>query len=474
MAYSGIKIQVISEAEAVNLCEKEEGQFFDKKAKGVGGDKIQKLAVAFANADGGEFVVGIDDDDENSVPLQRWNGVDNTEEFNGLVQSLVDLNPTIDFRAKYIRIEGRPRDYVLMVSVNKGLHVFETPKKEVYVRQGPQSAKLANSMQIMGLAHAKGMSSEEDTVVNESSIDEIESGSHLKYFINQLPISDPDPLKFLLQENLIDPNSWAPRVAAILLFSDNPSTRLPKQCGVRIVRYDTRKDEIDRDYLTDDNELVEGPLYQQILSSQNKIKNQIAKNNIWTINGIKPMYFPDESIWEILVNCVIHRDYFISDNVTVSVFRNRVEFKSPGRFPGFMSADNILDQRFSRNSKLVRLLSKYKAAPNKDLGEGMNTAFQRMADEGLKYPEVLEEGNYVKVILRFAPPEQNEELILSFIEKFGEINNRQAVDIMGFDKSQQATSIFSKLRQRGIIERVDNATGANTRWKKVNTSKGGG
>ncbi|MFY0546009.1 helix-turn-helix domain-containing protein [Brevibacillus sp. H7] len=39
-----------------------EGYFFDRKAFGIQPRQIEKHAVAFANADGGELVIGIADD----------------------------------------------------------------------------------------------------------------------------------------------------------------------------------------------------------------------------------------------------------------------------------------------------------------------------------------------------------------------------------------------------------------------------
>jgi hypothetical protein len=50
----------------------------------------------------------------------------------------------------------------------------------------------------------------------------------------------------------------------------------------------------------------------------------------------------------------------------------------------------------------VRTLNRYKDAPNKDLGEGLNTAFQKMKEWGLKEPIISEDGNYV------GPPEKGQ------------------------------------------------------------------
>ena len=47
--------------EAVAIASRDEGHFFDRKSSDVSGKALQKLVVAFANADGGEAVIGIAD-----------------------------------------------------------------------------------------------------------------------------------------------------------------------------------------------------------------------------------------------------------------------------------------------------------------------------------------------------------------------------------------------------------------------------
>ena len=110
--------------------------------------------------------------------------------------------------------------------------------------------------------------------------------------------------------------------------------------------------------------------------------------DVWTTQGLKKLEYPPEAIWETIVNAVIHRDYSISDDIHILIFDNRIEILSPGKLPGYVNIENILDARFSRNSKMVRTLNRYKDPPNKDLGEGLNTTFQKMKEFGLKSPSI--------------------------------------------------------------------------------------
>ncbi|MCX2793147.1 RNA-binding domain-containing protein [Vibrio sp. Sgm 5] len=462
-----MKIVELQEKESLYYCTKDEDHFFDRKAFGLKGEKVQKIAVAFANADGGEILVGVADDKDEAVPEKRWQGQESTEAYNSVIQALSELVPSVDFRFDFLTRINESRNYVLRVKVNKGLSVHETAKKKIFLRQGAQSLPVTAPIKILELTHAKGIISEEDSLVNSASVDELDSSVELAKFLSELPIRAPDPITFLLKEKLVDSETWAPTVAAVLLFSENPSAELPKQCAIRIVRYDTDGEDIDRDALTEDNIAIEGSLYQQIQDAYAKIALFLSKNKVWKVKGLVETKYPKETIWEILVNTVIHRDYAISDNVLVSIFNNRIEFKSPGRFTGFVTAENILENRCSRNSKIVRILSKYKDSPNKDLGEGMNTAFQRMRSMGLRDPEIREDGNYVKIILRHSSNDDPENLIMKFIESNGEINNLQARDLTGIDRSEKVTYQFAKLRDKGLIQRKNSSTGLKSSWIAV-------
>lgn len=79
---------------------------------------------------------------------------------------------------------------------------------------------------------------------------------------------------------------------------------------------------------------------------------------------------------EIVTNAVLHRDYSIAADIQIRIFDNRVEIESPGRLPGHVTTANILREQFARNPKLVRIINKFPNPPNKDVGEGLNTAFE--------------------------------------------------------------------------------------------------
>lgn len=233
---------------------------------------------------------------------------------------------------------------------------------------------------------------------------------------------------------------------------------------MKVARYETKEDDPERDHLKATLTL-EGPLYPLIHDTVRTVTEMMSSVSVWTTGGLKTLEYPPEAIWEIVVNAVIHRDYSISDDVQVLVFDNRIEIVSPGRLPGYVSLDNILDARYSRNSKIVRNLARYPNPPNKDLGEGLNTAFQKMKEWRLKAPEILEDGNYVRVTIPHIPLAAPTEAILEFLQSHATITNRQAREITGIRSENLVKIEFDKLRDQERLEMVPGLKGPAAAWR---------
>lgn len=459
-----MKIRELTESEIVDFSKREESHFFDNKSKNIGGKKIQKIAVAFANADGGEFIVGLKDAKEEVDPNNRWDGCNIIEELNFVFQSIHETSPQVPHDIEILR--KNDGTVAVRVYIEKSERVHRTADNTVYVRKGAQSLPLKSHDDIQALSYAKGESSYEDTIVSSATAEDIFETHEMRTFLKDYSPAT-DPVDFTINQNLIDRRTFDPRTAGILLFSDNPVPLLPRRCGIKISRYETDLDTQERDYLKDQY-TIEGSLYNQIHKASRIITQVIESVQVMGATGLVVAKYPPETIWEILVNAVIHRDYSISDDIHVLIFNNRVEIISPGRLPGYVTVDNILDSRFSRNSKIVRTLNKYKEAPNRDMGEGLNTAFQRMAEFQLEKPSIKERGNAVCVVIPHTPLASPQERVMEYLEHNETIKNRQGREITGIKSENSMKRVFYVLRDKGMIEPVLAKTGKRiVAWKKA-------
>jgi ATP-dependent DNA helicase RecG len=107
-----MQTKTISAADALSLATRQEDHFFDRKAAAIKGAKLQKIAVAFANADGGEAFVGITDEKDEVDPNKRWNGASNIEDYNQHIQALMEVQPALPMDLTFLKVEGKTT-YVL-------------------------------------------------------------------------------------------------------------------------------------------------------------------------------------------------------------------------------------------------------------------------------------------------------------------------------------------------------------------------
>ena len=150
----------------------------------------------------------------------------------------------------------------------------------------------------------------------------------------------------------------------------------------------------------------------------------------------------------------MHRDYSIATDIQIRIFDNRIEVESPGKLPGHVTTKNILDTQSARNPKIVRLINKFPNAPNKDVGEGLNTAFDAMAKLRLKAPEIKETENSVLVIIKHEKLASPEELIVEYLQNHDSIKNGIGRAVTGIKSENSMKVVFYKLRDSGFIRLI--------------------
>jgi ATP-dependent DNA helicase RecG len=133
-----MKEKNVTEIDKLNLSNRQESHFFDRKAKEIDGKKIQKISVAFANSDGGDFIVGVKDDKDEPIPENRWSGADDKEYFNKVFQNILEIKPTIPYTPTFL-FDPATKTYALLITVEKSEKVHATADNTVYIRISAQS-----------------------------------------------------------------------------------------------------------------------------------------------------------------------------------------------------------------------------------------------------------------------------------------------------------------------------------------------
>jgi ATP-dependent DNA helicase RecG len=88
---------------------------------------------------------------------------------------------------------------------------------------------------------------------------------------------------------------------------------------------------------------------------------------------------PPQVFEEIIVNALVHRDYFISSTVKIFIFRDRVEIISPGRLPNSLTVDKVKNGISIARNPVLHSVSKG-ILPYVGLGSGIPRALSIYPD----------------------------------------------------------------------------------------------
>lgn len=454
----------VSPEEAALLIEIGEGQFSEVKDRAILPSKLTNTISAFANADGGDLYVGIGEQHVGGGVKRRiWDGFPDTEAANAHLKVFDNLFPLgTDFRYSFIRSDAH-RGVVMHAQVARTRSIMKASDGIAYVRRGAQNVSYNSSELVKRLEYSKGIVSFENEPTNAPREMIIESSVTSAFMKHVVPSAEAEvwfKKQALLQQD-------KPTVAALLLFAEEPQAALPKRCGIKIYRYKTNELAGFRDVLDFTPMTVEGCLDAQIREAV-RLTTEIAESiPRLGAEGMESITYPTEALHEIITNALIHRDYSVADDVHIRIFDNRIEVQSPGRLPAHVTVKNILEERFARNGAVVRLLNKFPNPPNQDVGEGLNTAFEKMHQLGLKDPIIEEKDNDVRVTIRHERLASPEEAIMRYLETHPTIKNKQAREVTHVRADYNMKSIFKRMESKGMIEQLPNTRTSNTAYRKV-------
>lgn len=428
------------------LNERQESHFFDRKSAKITPSKLSQTLSAFANADGGEVLIGVEDNKE-------WIGFDTIEDANPVLDLAFNLLKLGYFHAEFLHSDSFP-GYVLHFSIERSPSVVYSTADDAYIRNNASNRKAVGD-QLDTLRRSKGDITYEAQATVVDIDDLTNSETMIRFMLEGDKLSEPH--EFLRKQSLL--SNGKPTVAAVLMYSDHPQGAIP-YAGVKVYRYET-SGEKRREFLSGIPETIEGPIYDLIKNSEQRAREVI--DSIPRLDqgaGLTKVEYPVDTLHEILTNAVLHRDYGIRDYVHILIFDNRVEVESPGRLPSNITPQNILDERFARNPLIQRGINRFPDPPNMDIGEGLNTAFQAMEKLRLSLPFIREESDRVRVTIPHEPLASPQEAIVNYAREHGSINNSTARTITKIEQERTIRRFFSDLVEAG--ELVQRGSGRGT------------
>jgi ATP-dependent DNA helicase RecG len=259
--------------------------------------------------------------------------------------------------------------------------------------------------------------------------------------------------------------------SGLLLFGRYPQEFLP-QSGVVFVRFEGSAPHGHEDRLAgygrrDD---LEGPLARLVEKAWNITVGEMRVGAV--VAGLKreeQYEYPPVAVREALVNAIAHRDYRIGGRrVEIRMYADRLEIISPGGLPGYITVDNIVEEHFSRNPRLVAGLFQWGYI--EELGLGIDRMIEDMLQRGHPAPEFRATPYSFTVTLRKARGRRplpawehnmNERQMhaLAHVREFGRITNREYRDLCPSVSPETLRLDLADLVEKNLLLKIGDKRG---------------
>ena len=392
--------------------------------------KLAETLVAFANAGGGTLLVGLDPRSGKPTGLQ-----DPEAAADRALQAALSADPSLIIPLP--QVAEREEHPVLAVTVPPGLPHVYSHRGKYLVREGMRNRPL-DPRQLRRLMMERGAVSFEALVPDGARLDDLDWAKAENYLAGLGPLPSASREEALLQRGCLAlrDDQFFPTYAGLLLFGREPQ-RWVRSSLILVVRYagTTMGDTFVRDE-------IQGTLPEQIRRAEAFVLDNMRRGvRLLGLERIEETEYPVQAIREAIVNAIAHRDYRIrGDEIRVLMFGDRIEFYSPGRLPGHITVENLVEERFSRNEILVQVLSDMGFIER--LGYGIDRMIRLMTGAGLPAPRFEETTAGFQVTLaghgasligeqadalrwRQAGLNERQEQALAYLVENGRITNRE-------------------------------------------------
>jgi ATP-dependent DNA helicase RecG len=242
----------------------------------------------------------------------------------------------------------------------------------VWVKNGSDKRKVISKEELSRLLQSSGNLYAEEMILQHSSLEDINWYKFQSFYEDKYkePCHKDDLIKYT--ENIRLSAKEKLNVAGALLFGKNIQKLTP---SFFITAIWFRGNSITgNDYRSSEN--IIGTLDQQYQKGYDYILAKLDKVQAGRpFNSLGISEIPEIVIKELLINALIHRDYFIRDSIKLFVFDDRIEIISPGKLPNSLTEEQIRrGVRRTRNSIIASLapdLLEYRGA-----GSGILRAIQ--------------------------------------------------------------------------------------------------
>lgn len=349
---------------------------------------VAKELVAFANADGGELFLGIEDNNEvTGLPHSE-------EQLNKILKAasnyILKETPLPIKRKNIVEYKGKK---VIYFSVDKGSKfIHQTSKGECFKREDRDS--IPTSADSIRFVREETSSRQYDREFEElAAVTDLDLSLVSSVALECTKIKDISSEKFLQYMELaeFDGDRLRLRRAALLLFAKNPNKWHPRS-RVRILKVNGIVEKSAPEYNVTEIADVSGNIFQLAADSWDALRPVLSETR-YSDDGLfkTQVIYPEPACREALINAITHRDYSLEGRgIEIRIFTDRLEILSPGKLLSKLTIEDLKELKGAhetRNTYVARVLREYGYI--RELGEGIRRMFEIMKSNELIEPQIV-------------------------------------------------------------------------------------
>lgn len=379
--------------ELIELIQKGESSSVQFKERLPHQDSLAQEMAAFSNSTGGLIIIGVND------KTGALNGL-SYDEIQSTNRKLVEVAsqqvfPPIIISTETVNVNG---NNIIVVGIKEGISKpYKDRLGSIYVKNGSDKRRVTSNDEISRLLQSSKVMFADELPITGTSAADIEL-EYYKDFIKKKFNKSFEDLGLELKrslENLSLMKDGNLTLAGLLFFSKNRQKYRP-QFSVQCVAVNSTT--ITGNEFADNEPPFDGyfkDVFDQTISFISRNLKKVPTSD--SFNSQTAWEIPYEVFEELIVNSLIHRDYFINSTIKVFIFSDRVEIVSPGKLPNSLTVENVTSGISIPRNPILQSIAQH-ALPYKGLGTGIMRAISIYPD--IKFINNQDKEQFLVIIKR--------------------------------------------------------------------------
>ncbi len=330
-------------------------------------DAMAAELAAFANSGGGTLLIGVDDDGSiaglSAADVRHLNQMLSNASSQHVRPPVHPVTENVPTHAGLVMVVTVPNGLAKPYLDNQG---------RIWVKQGADKRHVTAREEMQRMFQSGGLVYADVVPVAGTTSADLDEPAFRRYLAQHYSADTAQAglaLDAVLQ-NLGLGDGHELTLAGLMLFGRNPLRWRPAFTIKAVAFYGTSI--ADTHY--QDSQDFNGTLPTQYAEALAFIKRNLRRvQGDQGFNSPGILEVPEIALQELLVNALVHRDYFTSASIRILVFRDRIEIISPGPLPDSLSIDDIRHGKSNRRNPTLSEHA-FRLLPYRGMGSGIPRA----------------------------------------------------------------------------------------------------